>query len=95
MVLVSLQKAVPENFVTLSWTLAAMMFFVLSVVIRNVKYRWLGIITLVITVCYLFLVDLSNISLGYRVIALMFIAVISLGISIFYSRRQKSKKKEQ
>ena len=92
MVLVSLQKAVPENFVTLSWTLAAMMFFVLSVVIRNVKYRWLGIITLVITVCYLFLVDLSNISLGYRVIALMFIAVISLGISIFYSTRQKSKK---
>ena len=71
-----------------------MVFFVLSVVIRNVKYRWLGITTMVITVFYLFLVDLSNISLGYRIVALMFIAAISLGISIFYSRKQKSKKEE-
>ena len=94
MVLFSLHEAVPKNFITLSWTLTAMLFFVLSVLIRNVKYRWLGIITMVITVCYLFIVDLSNISLGYRIVALMFIAAISLGISIFYSRRQKSKKEE-
>ena len=50
---------------------------------------------MVITVFYLFIVDLSNISLGYRIIALMFIAVISLGISIFYSRRLKHKKQEE
>ena len=90
MVLFSLHEAVPPNFVTLSWTLSAMVFFILSVVIRNMKYRWLAIITMVITVFYLFIVDLSNISLGYRIVALMFIAAISLGISIFYSRRQKS-----
>ena len=94
MVLFSLHKAVPENFVTLSWTLSAMLFFILSVLIRNMKYRWLAIITMVVTVFYLFIVDLSNISLGYRIIALMFIAAISLGISIFYTRRQKSKKKD-
>ncbi len=94
MVLFSLHEAVPANFVTLSWTLSAMVFFILSVVIRNMKYRWLAIITMVVTVFYLFIVDLSNISLGYRIIALMFIAAISLGISIFYSKRQKSKKKE-
>lgn len=95
MVLFSLNKAVPDNFISLSWTMAALVFFVLSVLIKNMKYRWLGIITLVITVFYFFLVDLSNISLGYRVIALMFIAAISLGISIFYSRRLKSSKKER
>lgn len=95
MVLFSLHEAVPANFVTLSWTLSAMLFFILSVVIRNMKYRWLAIITMVITVFYLFIVDLSNISLGYRVIALMFISAISLGISIFYSRRLKNKKAEE
>ncbi len=94
MVLFSLHEAVPPHFVTLSWTLSALLFFILSVAIRNMKYRWLAIITMVITVFYLFIVDLSNISLGYRIIALMFIAAISLGISIFYSRRQKSKKDE-
>jgi hypothetical protein len=94
MVLFSLHEAVSPNFVTLSWTLSAMVFFILSVVIRNMKYRWLAIITMVVTVFYLFIVDLSNISLGYRIVALMFIAAISLGISIFYSRRQKSNKDE-
>lgn len=94
MILFSLHEAVPPNFVTLSWTLSAMLFFILSVVIRNMKYRWLAIITMVVTVFYLFIVDLSNISLGYRIVALMFIAAISLGISIFYSRRQKNKKDE-
>jgi hypothetical protein len=93
-VLFSLHKAVPANFVTLSWTLSAMVFFILSILIRNLKYRWLAIITMVVTVFYLFIVDLSNISLGYRIVALMFIAAISLGISIFYSRRQKIKKDE-
>ena len=94
MVLFSLHQAVPPNFVTLSWTLSALVFFILSVLIRNMKYRWLAIITMVVTVFYLFIVDLSNISLGYRIVALMFIAAISLGISIFYSRRLKSKKEE-
>jgi hypothetical protein len=95
MVLFSLHKAVPANFITLSWALSALVFFLLSIIIRNIKYRWLAIITMVLTVFYLFLVDLSNISLGYRIVALMFISTISLGISMFYSRRQRSKKEEQ
>ena len=94
MVLFSLHEAVPPQFVTLSWTLSAMVFFILSVLIKNMKYRWLATVTMVVTVFYLFLVDLSNISLGYRIVALMFIAAISLGISIFYSKRQKSSKEE-
>ena len=94
MILFSLHEAVPPNFVTLSWALSAVVFFLLSVLIRNMKYRWLAIITMVVTVFYLFLVDLSSISLGYRIVALMFIAAISLGISIFYSKRQKSKQEE-
>jgi len=91
MLLYSLHQAVPAQFVTLSWTLSALIFFVLSVVIKNMKYRWLAIITMIITVFYLFIVDLQNISLGYRIVALLFISVISLGISIFYTRRQKNK----
>ena len=89
MVLYSLHNAVSAQFVTLSWALSALLFFLLSVLMHNKKYRWLAIITMLVTVFYLFIVDLKNISLGYRIIALMFIALIALGISIFYSRRQK------
>ncbi len=94
MILFSLHEAVPPSFVTLSWIMAAVAFFILSVIIGNMKYRWLAITTMIVTVFYLFIVDLSNISLGYRIVALMFIASISLGISIFYSKRQRSKNQE-
>ena len=95
MMLYSLKKAVPVHFVTLSWALTAVLFFILSVLIKNMKYRWLAIITMVLAVFYLFLVDLKNISLGYRIIALLFISTISLGISIYYSRRLKIHRDEQ
>jgi len=89
--LFSLHQAEPSQYVSLSWALTAMLFFVLSVLIKNKKYRWLAIFTMIITVLYLFLVDLKNVSLGYRIVALLFISVISMGISIFYSRRLKQK----
>jgi len=94
MVLYSLHNAVSAQFVTLSWALSALLFFLLSVLIHNKKYRWLAIITMLVTVFYLFIVDLKNISLGYRIVALMFIALIALGISIFYARRQKKEKED-
>ena len=94
MVLYSLHNAVSAQFVTLSWALSALLFFLLSVLMHNKKYRWLAIITMLVTVFYLFIVDLKNISLGYRIVALMFIALIALGISIFYARRQKKGKED-
>ena len=89
MILYSLHHSVPPHFVTMSWAIAALLFFLLSVLMKNMKYRWLAIITMLITVFYLFIVDLKHISLGYRIVALMFISIISLGISVFYTRRLK------
>lgn len=92
MILVSLYKVVPDKYITLSWTLAALFFFVMSIILSNIKYRWLAITTMIVSAFHFFLFDLKNISLGYRIIALLFLAIISLGISIFYSRRVKIKK---
>jgi len=92
MTLVGLYKAVPSDYVTLSWMLTGMGFFLLSVLIHNVKYRWVAIAIMVITAIKLIIYDLSTVNLGYRIVALLILAIITLGISLFYSRR---KKKEQ
>jgi hypothetical protein len=94
LLLYSLHESVPVHLITLSWVLSAMLFFIISVLIKNVKYRWLAIITMVVSVFYLFIVDLKNISLGYRIVALLFISAVSLGISIFYTRRHHQKEEE-
>jgi hypothetical protein len=95
MLLYSLQQTIPVHLISLSWVLAAVIFFILSLLLHNIKYRWLAIATLVITVFYVFIVDLKSISLGYRIVALMVISIISLAISIFYSRRQRVHKGEE
>jgi hypothetical protein len=85
----SLFHAVPRQFITLSWTMAALLYFVLSFILKNVKYRYMAIGTMICAALYLFIVDLARIELIYRVLALLFLAAISIGISIYYTNRIK------
>jgi uncharacterized membrane protein len=84
--------AVPGSYITLSWTAVAAGYFLLSFLLRNVKYRWMAIATLLVTVGYLFLVDLANLSFGYRVIAFLFLAVILISASLYYTKKIKKKR---
>lgn len=89
MMLFALYHAVPGQFVTLSWTLAALLYFILSIILKNVKYRYMALGTMISTAFYLFIVDLSRIEIIYRILALLFLAAISIGISIYYTNRIK------
>ena len=84
MVLYSLIHAVPKQFVTLSWTLAALVYFLVSILLKNVKYRYMALGTMICAAFYLFIVDLAKIEIVYRILALLFLAAISIGISIYY-----------
>jgi len=91
MVLYSLQQVVPAQYVTLSWTLAAAVYLVMSFILQNIKYRWMAIFTFVATAIYLFVVDLASLQVGYRVLAFLFLAVISLAASVYYTKRLRKK----
>jgi hypothetical protein len=92
MVLYALFHAVPKQFITLSWTIAALVYFLLSFVLKNVKYRYMALGTMICSAFYLFLVDLAHIEIIYRVLALLFLAAISIGISIYYTNRIKKQR---
>jgi hypothetical protein len=89
MVLYALIHAVPKQFVTLSWTMAALVYFLISILLKNVKYRYMALGTMICAAFYLFIVDLARIEIVYRVLALLFLAAISIGISIYYTNRIK------
>ena len=89
MVLFALIHAVPKQFVTLSWTMSALLYFLISILLKNVKYRYMALGTMICAGFYLFIVDLARIELVYRVLALLFLATISIGISIYYTNRIK------
>jgi hypothetical protein len=91
-ILYAFYHAVPGWYITLSWTAVAAGYFLMSVILKNIKYRWMAIATLLVTVVYLFVVDLSHLPVGFRVIAFLFLAVISISASLYYTRKVKMKK---
>jgi hypothetical protein len=91
MVLYSLQQAVPPQYVTLSWTLAAAFYLLMNIVLKNFKYRWMAIFTFIATAIYLFVVDLASLQVGYRVLAFLFLAFISIAASVYYTKRLRKK----
>lgn len=92
MVLITLYHLVPPSYITLSWTAVAVVYFVLSFILKNIKYRYMALATMLAAAFYLFIVDLAKIELVFRILALMFLAFISIGLSIYYSRKNKEKK---
>ena len=89
MMLLALLHAVPRQFVTFSWTMAALLYFIISLLLKNIKYRYMALGTMICSAFYLFIVDLARIGIIYRVLALLFLAAISIGISIYYTNRVK------
>jgi len=86
-----LYKVLPSEFITLSWIIVAVLYFVVSILLKNVKYRWMAIATFAVSAFYLLLFDLSNVNILYRVIALMFLSIASIIISIIYTSKSKNK----
>jgi hypothetical protein len=91
MVLFSLKQAVPVQYVTLSWTLAAAFYLVMNIILNNIKYRWMAIFTFIATAIYLFAVDLASLQVGYRVLAFLFLAAISIAASLYYTKKLRKK----
>ncbi len=95
MVLYALYHALPGNWITLAWTITAIVYFVFSILLKNVKYRYMALATMLATAIYLFAIDLARVEIVYRVLAFLFLAIISIIISVYYTRKvKKSRKKE-
>ncbi|MEI7492743.1 MAG: hypothetical protein WCK92_15180 [Bacteroidota bacterium] len=88
----ALYKAVPSQYVTPAWTGAAILYFILSLVLKNRKYRWMAIFMLLVTAVYLFVVDLAHMEAGYRVIAFLFLAIVLFGTSLYFTKFLRKKK---
>lgn len=86
MTLIALYHVVPESFITVSWMAAALLFFLFSRLIKNVKYRWLAIAMVVSSAIHLIFADMSKMDIIYRILVFMVLALIALTVSIVYTK---------
>ncbi len=92
MTLIAFYHAFPASYITVSWIAAAIIFFGLGRLINNIKYRWLAIAALVASAIKLIFVDLSDIDIGFRVLVFLFLAIISITVSVLYTKYLIKKK---
>jgi hypothetical protein len=81
-----LYHAVPRQYVSLSWIAAAAVYFAVGMTLRNVKYRWMAVGTVLLTVLWLAVVDVARLSPAYRIAAFLGLGAVAVGISLFYGR---------
>lgn len=91
MVLYGLSHAFPTQYVTLAWTGIAILYLIFSIVLKNTKYRWMAFMTLLFTGGHLLFVDMAKMDAGYKVIAFLVFAAITIGLTLYYTKRIKKK----
>lgn len=87
-------KGLPSQYITISWLLISGVYFGLSIILKNIKYRWLAMANLLVSAIYLFLVDFSKMDIVFRILAFLVFAVVSIAISSYYVRKLKKKEDE-
>ncbi len=86
MTLIAFYHSSPVQYVTAAWIFAGVIFFLFSLLMKNLKYRWLAIATMIASAVRVIFVDMSSIDIGYRVLVFLGLAVIAIMVSIFYTR---------
>ena len=89
LVFYALYRVVPPQYVTLSWTMTAVVYFLLSYVLKSSKYRLMAISGMLVVVVYLFLVDPASLDPRFRVAAFLFLGLMAVMISLYYTRIRK------
>ncbi|MCB0294933.1 MAG: hypothetical protein KDG51_06760, partial [Calditrichaeota bacterium] len=82
----ALYHSVPEAYVALSWIGVSVFYYLMSVWLKNNKYRWMALLNLILTVLYLFVMGSSQLDPVLRVVSFLILGVVLLLISLAYNR---------
>ena len=82
----ALYNVLPSEFVGLSWLGVAMVYYALSRILNNKKYRWMTLLTLLLTVVYVFILGIVSSSSTYKIISFLILGIVLILLSIIYSR---------
>jgi len=86
----TLYHSLPAGYVTLSWLVVALLYYIVSRRLKNRKYRWMALATTGMAVLHLFIVDLVGLDPVFRIISFVVLGTALLVISMMYSRRRSS-----
>jgi uncharacterized membrane protein len=89
----ALYHAVPAGYVSLSWVGVAGLYYLLSIILKNKKYRWMALLTFILTALYLLLIGTINFDPVFRLISFIVLGSALIIVSLLYTKfKNKSQK---
>lgn len=82
----ALYHLVPHVYVSVSWVGVAVIYYLMNLVVQNVKYRWMGHLTLLLTVLYVLFIGVAQLAPGYRIFTLLVLGSVLLAVSLSFTR---------
>jgi uncharacterized membrane protein len=90
----ALYHLVPRVYVSLAWVGVAVTYYLMNLVVRNPKYRWMGHLTLLLTVLYVIVIGLTQLSSTYRIISFLVLGTVLLVVSLIFTQVRARRKRE-
>jgi hypothetical protein len=85
----ALYHLVPSAYRALAWIALTGTYYLLTVVFRNQKYRWMGHGTLVLATVYVVALGVSRFSPVYRVLSFLALGAALLTVSLLFARSRR------
>lgn len=86
MMLVAFYRALPAHYIAISWISLAILYFIVSRILNNQKYRWMSIGTLVVSAVYLLFARGEDVDVTFRIVGFIYLALVSILFSVIYTR---------
>lgn len=83
---------VPGEYVSLSWVGIAGFYYLMNALVRAPKYRWMGHLTLLLTVGYVVIIGIAKLEPAYRIISFLVLGTVLLIVSLIFTRVRARKR---
>jgi hypothetical protein len=88
-------EVLPSSFVGLSWAGLALLYYLMSKLLNNKKYRMMAVSTLILTSLYLAAFGITSDDITYKIISFLAVSIILLIISVMYTRMRTNQKTKE
>jgi hypothetical protein len=81
-----LHNIMPEGFAALSWVGVAVLYYLFSLMLESRKYRWMAVLTLLMSIIYISILGLTSGQLIYKIMSFLVLGSVLIAISVLYGR---------
>ncbi len=90
----ALYHLVPRTYVSVAWVGIAVAYYGMNLIVRNPKYRWMGHLTLLLTVLYVIVIGITQLAPAYRIISFLVLGTVLVAVSVVFTQVRARQKRE-